>query len=146
MFDAEFGAQVYNQTRQWGSRTSVGSIDQRGKPDELKKPLPYYGAAYLYQRNDRNNWFIEDSDYVKLRELSIRYTLDESTLSVLGMLGVERATLNLTGRNLKTLTGYHGHDPEVGKNSFGGSAAVGRIDEYFYPNYRSLGIDLEIVF
>jgi TonB-linked SusC/RagA family outer membrane protein len=144
LFDGEFGGMIMNQTRQWGSRTSVASIDQRNKPDELKKPLPYYGAAKLYAGNIRNDWFVERADFVKLRELSVRYTLRERDLPA--FLGVSRATVNLTGRNLKTLTGYIGHDPEVGKSSFGGSAAVGRIDEYFYPNYRSFGLDIELVF
>jgi TonB-linked SusC/RagA family outer membrane protein len=144
LFDGEFGGMIMNQTRQWGSRTSVASIDQRNKPDELKKPLPYYGAAKLYAGNIRNDWFVEKADYVKLRELSVRYTFNRDQLPA--ALRLSRATINLVGRNLKTFTGYIGHDPEVGKSSFGGSAAVGRIDEYFYPNYRSLGIDIELVF
>jgi hypothetical protein len=144
LFDGEFGGMIMNQTRQWGSRTSVASIDQRNKPDELKKPVPYYGATKLYAGNIRNDWFVEKADFVKLRELSLRYTLQQGALPA--FLGVSRATINLTGRNLKTFTSYIGHDPEVGKSTFGGSAAIGRIDEYFYPNYRSFGLDIELVF
>ena len=147
LFEGEFGAQVMNQTRQWGSRSAVGAIDQRGKPEELKKPLPYYGAAFLYDRNNRNDWFVEDGDFVKLRELSVRYTFDQTNLpGFLSQAGFDRATINLAGRNLITWTGYLGHDPEVGKTTFGGSAAIGRIDEYFYPNYRQIGLDVELVF
>jgi TonB-linked SusC/RagA family outer membrane protein len=144
LFDGEFGGMIMNQTRQWGSRTSVASIDQRNKPDELKKPVPYYGATKLYAGNLRNDWFVEKADFIKLRELSVRYTLQQQDLPA--FLGVSRATINLTGRNLKTFTNYIGHDPEVGKSTFGGSAAIGRIDEYFYPNYRSFGLDVELVF
>ena len=147
LFEGEFGAQIMNQTRQWGSRSAVGAIDQRGKPEELKKPLPYYGAAFLYDRNNRNDWFVEDGDFVKLRELSVRYTFDQNSLpGFLSQAGFDRATINLAGRNLITFTGYLGHDPEVGKTTFGGSAAIGRIDEYFYPNYRQIGLDVELVF
>jgi TonB-linked SusC/RagA family outer membrane protein len=148
LFDGEFGAQIYHQTRQWSCRDNrCAEADQRAKPDELKKPLAYYGAQGVYAQNTNNSWFVEDGDYVKLREVSLRYTLDGNTLpSFLGRIGVERATINLSGRNVKTWTKYPGYDPEVGKNTFGGSAAIGRIDEYFYPNYRSFGIDLELVF
>ena len=147
LFEGEFGAQIMNQTRQWGSRSAVGSIDQRGKPEELKKPLPYYGAAFLYDRNNRNDWYVEDGDFVKLRELSVRYTFDQNSLpGFMSQVGFDRATINLAGRNLVTFTGYQGHDPEVGKTTFGGSAAIGRIDEYFYPNYRQIGLDVELVF
>ena len=144
VFDAEFGGEIYDQSRQWGSRTSTASIDQRNKPEELKKPLIYYGAVSLYAANARNDFFIEDGTYIKLRELSLHYRFDEQDLP--DFLRMTRATINLTGRNLKTFTSYVGPDPEVGLATLGGSAAVGRVDEYFYPNYRSIGLDVELVF
>ena len=144
LFDAEFGGAIMNQSRQWGSRTSVASIDQRNKPEELKKPVSYYGPNFLYAGNIRNDFFVERSDFIKLRELSFHYNLSEQDIP--GILQFTRATINLTGRNLHTFTSYVGADPEVGKSTFGGSAAVGRIDEYFYPNYRSFGLDVELVF
>ncbi|MCA9737443.1 MAG: SusC/RagA family TonB-linked outer membrane protein [Gemmatimonadetes bacterium] len=148
LFDSEFGAQVYNQTMQWRCRDGhCPMMDQTGKPDERQKPVTYYNALGFYSNNRNNSYFTEDADYIKLRELSVRYSLPESQLpAALQRLGISRATVNLTGRNLKTWTDYRGFDPEVGKNTFGGSAAVGRIDEYFYPNFRSVGLDLELVF
>ncbi|MDH5589657.1 MAG: SusC/RagA family TonB-linked outer membrane protein, partial [Gemmatimonadota bacterium] len=148
LFDAEFGAQVYNQTAQWRCRDGhCPMMDQFGKSPETMKPITYYNARGMYSNNKNNSYFTEDADYVKLRELSVRYTLGGDQLpSMMQGWGISRATLNLTGRNLHTWTEYRGFDPEVGKNTFGGSAAVGRIDEYFYPNFRSVGFDIEIVF
>jgi TonB-linked SusC/RagA family outer membrane protein len=148
LFDMELGAQVYNQTMQWRCRDGhCPMMDQTGKPDESQKPITYYNALGLYQNNKNNSAFTEDADYVKLRELSIRYTLPEGSMpTIMRRAGISQLTINLTGRNLKTWTRYSGFDPEVGKNTFGGSAAVGRIDEYFYPNYRSIGVDIELVF
>ncbi len=148
LFDAEVGAQVYNQTMQWRCRDGFcPMLDQAGKPDSLQKPITYYNVQGLYQNNKNNSAFTEDADYLKLRELSFRYTLQKGSMpAFLQRIGISQATINLTGRNLKTWTGYRGFDPEVGKNTFGGSAAVGRIDEYFYPNFRSLGFDIELVF
>jgi TonB-linked SusC/RagA family outer membrane protein len=148
LFDAEVGAQVYNQTMQWRCRDGhCPMMDQTGKPDSLQKPITYYNTQGFYQNNKNNSYFTEDADYLKLRELSFRYTLQERSMpGFLQRIGLSQVTLNLTGRNLKTWTGYRGFDPEVGKNTFGGSAAVGRIDEYFYPNFRSLGFDIELVF
>jgi hypothetical protein len=148
LFDAEVGAQVYNQTMQWRCRDGhCPALDQAGKPDSLQKPITYYGVQGFYQNNKNNSYFTEDADYLKLRELSFRYTLQQGSMpGFLRKAGLSQLTINLTGRNLKTWTGYTGFDPEVGKNTFGGSAAVGRIDEYFYPNFRSLGLDFELVF
>ena len=144
VFDAEFGGDIYDQSRQWGSRTSVASIDQRNKPEELEKPVVYYGAVSLYAANIRNDFFLESATYIKVRELSVHYTLAERDIP--SWLLASRATINLTGRNLHTFTSYVGADPEVGLASLGGSAAVGRVDEYFYPNFRSFGLDVEMVF
>ncbi|MBI3983338.1 MAG: SusC/RagA family TonB-linked outer membrane protein [Gemmatimonadetes bacterium] len=148
LFDAERGAQVYNQTMQWRCRDGhCPMMDQTGKPDSLQKPITYYNALGVYQNNKNNSYFTEDADYLKVRELSFRYTLRGGGMpAFLRSVGLSQVTINLTGRNLKTWTGYRGFDPEVGKNTFGGSAAVGRIDEYFYPNFRSLGFDIELIF
>jgi hypothetical protein len=148
LLDSEWGAQVYNQTMQWRCRDGhCPMLDQTGKSEELQKPITYYNAIGFYSNNKNNSYFTEDADYIKLREVSFRYTVPETSLPpMLQRFGVSQATINLTGRNLKTWTDYTGFDPEVGSNTFGGSAAVGRIDEYFYPNFRSLGIDLELIF
>ena len=120
--------------------------DQRRKVDELKKPTAYYNRGGVYASNDNNSWFMERSDFIKLREVSLRYTVNEGSLPSFLRLGIERAAINLTGRNVHTWTGYPGTDPEVGSDTFLGSAVVGRVDEYTYPNYRSFGIDIEVVF
>src|SRR6185503_20926075 len=70
LFDAEFGGEIMDQSRQWGSRTSVASIDQRNKPTELEKPIVYYGPVNLYAGNIRNDFFVERADFIKFREMS----------------------------------------------------------------------------
>ena len=55
--------------------------------------------------------FVEDGSFVKLREASIRYTLDQPWVQE--RLRVRSATLSLAGRNLHTWTDYSGIDPEV---------------------------------
>ena len=52
------------------------------------------------------------ADFIKLRELSIGYTLPQS---VAGRVGAKSATITLAGRNLAIwkLKGYPGNDPEV---------------------------------
>jgi TonB-linked SusC/RagA family outer membrane protein len=146
LLDGEWGAQIYNMSQQWQCRDwHCEPADMRGVPDELKKPISYFGA--LQARNQPNSAFVEDADFVKLREVSIRYTLTEDVLpGLMTRAGVSQATINLIGRNVKTWTDYKGFDPEVGADSFGGSAVVGRVDEWFVPNFRSFGIDVELIF
>jgi TonB-linked SusC/RagA family outer membrane protein len=57
--------------------------------------------------------FIEKADFIKLRELSITYYAPDG---IARALRVGRASFTLTGRNLATITGYTGIDPEVNGN------------------------------
>ena len=149
LLDGAFGGKIYNQTAAFVCQNHLcPEADQRLKTDELKKPINTYGATVgFYLANENNSWFIEDGTYVKLREVSLRYTLNRSSLpSFIGKVGLSRATLNLIGRNLKTFTQYSGTEPEVGQDQFLGSSVIGRVDEYSYPNFRSVGIDIELAF
>jgi hypothetical protein len=58
--------------------------------------------------------FIEDGDFVKLREMSVALMAPDRLTRRFGTSGLR---LTLSGRNLKTWTDYRGVDPEV--NTFG---------------------------
>jgi TonB-linked SusC/RagA family outer membrane protein len=57
--------------------------------------------------------FIENADFLKFREFSVTYFAPEA---VARAMRATRASFTLTGRNLKTWTGYTGIDPEVNGN------------------------------
>jgi TonB-linked SusC/RagA family outer membrane protein len=149
LLDAEFGADIYNMTKQWGYRDNKhGDIDQGGKPEDLKKPRAYYQR--LYSARSFSDHFVEDGSYVKLRELAARYTFRGDALSRIGIGGVDRVTVGLIGRNLFTWSDYSGYDPEIGAaGSVGGGAnhaAISRFDGFGYPNFRNFTANVEIVF
>jgi hypothetical protein len=94
----------------------------------------------LYNVNADNSNYVEDGTYIKLRELALRYTIDQSALSRIGGgLGLESAAISITGRNLLTFTDYTGYDPEVG-------GIIGGDDSYQYPNFRTITAVLELIF
>ncbi|HEX6630747.1 MAG TPA: SusC/RagA family TonB-linked outer membrane protein [Gemmatimonadaceae bacterium] len=138
LVDAQVGGNAYNQTRQrmfqYGRH---GDVDQAGKPQELKKPVDYY--SQLYNANSVVDYFVEDAGFVKLRELSLAYTVPTAALNRFGNLGVEGLRLSLIGRNLLTFTDYKGYDPEVG-------SALTRLDSFDYPRYRTITGSVEITF
>lgn len=57
--------------------------------------------------------FIEKADFLKLRELSLTYYAPDAMARAMRM---SRLSFTLTGRNLATITGYTGIDPEVNGN------------------------------
>jgi TonB-linked SusC/RagA family outer membrane protein len=149
LFQGEFGPEIYSTTQQWESTSGVptgAQHDEGFKPEERQKPVGYYFT--LYDVNINNDHWVRDGTYVKLRELSLRYTFPREHLErLLGTAASpDRISVNVVGRNLLTWTDYTGYDPEVGRSDFLGSAVVGRIDEYSYPNFRSVGLDVEVVF
>ncbi len=149
LLDGEFGSQIYNRTRQWAYREKrSGDQDQAGKADEFKKPVAYYES--LYNVNAMNSWFVEAGDFVKLREVSLTHSVSPRMLDSYFGGRVSRLEIQLIGRNLLTFTDYSGYDPEVGfndgENRGGGSQAIGRIDTYQYPNYRTISASVRLVF
>ncbi|HSM02986.1 MAG TPA: SusC/RagA family TonB-linked outer membrane protein [Longimicrobiales bacterium] len=149
LLDGEFGADVYNQTRHYAYRDNRSADqDQAGKSSELQKSIDYY--QILYNTNDTSGWFVEDGTFVKIREASLRYTLNQDLVDRLfGGIGINGLSVNLIGRNLLTFTDYQGYDPEAGtgaQGSGGGSEAIGRVDNFGYPNFRTFTASLELIF
>ena len=143
LFDAQVGGDVYSRTEQWGfgieQRSAEG--DQAGKSDANKKPTRYYN-----QSGGTSERFIFDGSYVKLRELSVKYTFDQTQLK--GVLGLSKLSLGVIGRNLLSWDNYdRGTDPEVGISTGStGSAVISKIDSFTYPNFRSFTGYFEIEF
>jgi len=146
LLDGEFGADIYNHTLQYGYRDQTsGDQDMYGLPDFKKKPIDYH--QLLYNVNANSGWFVEDGTFVKVREASLRYQFDRDQIQRWfgGAFGMENLSINVIGRNLLTFTDYRGYDPEAGYGS-GGSEAIGRVDSFGYPNYRTISVSLETIF
>ncbi|HUF51533.1 MAG TPA: SusC/RagA family TonB-linked outer membrane protein [Longimicrobiales bacterium] len=143
LFESQVGGDIYSNTRQWAYRDMThGDYDQRDKAEGDKKPVDYY--QHVYNVNATTGYFVEEGGYVKLRELSLRYSIGRNVLERLfGGAGIERAGIQLIGRNLLTWTNYKGgFDPEVGS----GDATRLRFDGFGYPNFRTITGAVEIVF
>jgi TonB-dependent starch-binding outer membrane protein SusC len=89
--------------------------------------------------------YVEKADFVKLRDVSLTYTVPASYARRLRM---ESASIVLSGRNLSTWTDYTGLDPEV--NGYSNNVARGsgnnsqfvRVDAYPAPQIRRYTLTL----
>ena len=101
-----------------------------------------YGKAVLDYPLVYVSYYIENGDYWKIDNATLGYTLDSSELP--GFLGnvVQSARLYVAGRNLLTLTGYKGLDPEV--RATGLDPGVDHRDQY--PTVRTFTIGMNLVF
>jgi TonB-linked SusC/RagA family outer membrane protein len=84
--------------------------------------------------------YIEDADFVKLREVAVTLGLPRNLAQRFGSRG---ASITFAGRNLKTWTDYTGFDPEV--NSFG-QANFSTADYYSQPPVRSFTARVDLNF
>ncbi|TVQ66448.1 MAG: TonB-dependent receptor [Balneolaceae bacterium] len=85
-----------------------------------------------------SDFFVEDGSFVRLRNISLGYTLPPG---ITDRAGASRLRVYVAAQNLLTFTGYSGHDPEIG--AFG-ALNVG-IDRNIYPQARTvtMGINLD---
>jgi TonB-linked SusC/RagA family outer membrane protein len=84
--------------------------------------------------------FIEDGGFVKLREVSIGYTLDKPWVS--RSLGFSSIELRLAGRNLTSWNNYDGVDPETA--ILGAASPVRGIDYFNNPQTRSWNFSITL--
>jgi hypothetical protein len=143
LLQGSYGRKVWNEGRQWSYYDFlVNDVDQSNRTVASAKPLGYYGRGApptnnsglggFYNKLAPNSYFVEDASYAKLRELSLSYNVGP-----IG--GWGNWTASLIGRNVFTITGYHGFDPETGLvGSDTGSGAINAVDDYGYPNLRTL--------
>jgi hypothetical protein len=138
LMSIQVGGDIYNATQQrMFQNQRSGRQDQAGKPEELKKTVEYFNR--VYNGNTVNSFFVEDGTHAKLREVSVQYRLTGSRTPFLSRLGVQGLTLGLVGRNLLVISNYTGYDPEVG-------SVLNRLDDFVYPQYRTVTGRIEIEF
>jgi TonB-dependent starch-binding outer membrane protein SusC len=86
-----------------------------------------------------SNFFVEDGSYLRLRNISLGYTVPKSLTE---KIGVEKLRVYAGGRNLLTLTKYSGLNPEVGGNDI---LTMG-VDIGLYPVTKMVYFGANIVF
>jgi TonB-dependent starch-binding outer membrane protein SusC len=137
-FQGVSGNKVFNGVKHTGLNASfpgynlLAEIKNAWTPNNINATVPR-----LSYRDPNNNFgrvsdfYIEDGDYLRLKSVTLGYTLPKHLLK-----GI-RPRIYFTGQNLLTFTKYTGMDPEVGLNNFG-------MDLGMYPLSRvyMFGIDV----
>lgn len=85
--------------------------------------------------------WIEDGSFLKLKNVSIGYTLPTSLLN---RFAISRIRLYVSSQNLFVITKYTGLDPEIGIQ--GGNATQNGVDNGTYPSSRYFTFGLNVTF
>ena len=99
------------------------------------------GAAYENNITNYTTRYLENADYLKVRNISLGYTLPTS---VVKQLGISRLRFYATVHNLYTFTSYDGFDPEV--TLFPNRTTYRGYDSGSVPQLRSLVFGFNLTF
>lgn len=128
--DAVQGVDVFNAD--FRTRQGVGNGKVAEQEDLGQVPRGYINSVYQIEQ-----WRIDDGSFVKLREVSLGYSLGKVRF-------FNDLTISLSGRNLISWDNYRGYDPEV--NAGGQSTLLRGIDFGAVPIPRTYRLSLNARF
>lgn len=138
-----------NQTRRVLDRAQLELINQGGSehdpanvrvgnPDAI---LPRVSSTDPNDNHRMSSLHVEDGSFLKIRNVSIGYTLPPNIVANLGLNNV-RVYVNL--QNLYTFTNYTGFDPEIG--AYNHDVLMTGVDNGYYPAPRMYTFGLNVGF
>lgn len=151
LFQGVFGNQVQDGAGgfmsagfDWFDNQTRDQLNAWQKPGDVTM-VPQARLAY-YDGNDGatriSSRYVYDADYIRLKNLTLAYTLPTKITSKAGMSSVR---VYVTGVNILTFTDYPGWDPEVNTDYRAGNVNQGS-DFYAAPQIKSWAFGLNIGF
>ncbi|MDR1762288.1 MAG: hypothetical protein LBR55_07545, partial [Bacteroidales bacterium] len=128
----------FEQSNMSTRRLDAWSEENRGS-NEPADPNWFTNLTYF-----PNSAFIEKGSYVRLKNVTLGYTLPER---ISEKLHLQKLRVYVQGQNLITFTKYSGFDPEIGENQNLSYAGPGfGIDRGVYPQARTFVYGVNITF
>lgn len=115
------GNSVFNAVKHTGLNGSFPGYNLLAESKNAWSPTNTNTNIPVLSSTDNNNnfgrisdFYIEDASFLRLRNVSLGYTVKENWLN-----GKAKLRFFISAQNLFTITKYSGMDPEVGLNNFG---------------------------
>ena len=148
VFGYSIGGKIYNYSRQEydadGTYTDRNQMKLRPEWSRWEQPgdIATHPIA-RYNNQDKGNStstrYLEKSDFLKMRSLTLGYNLDLSQYKI------DNLRISLTGENLFVITDYSGVDPEIPINE-GDGTILGSTGPGVYPATRKFMLGLNLKF
>ena len=146
MIVGSYGNDIVNEFRKYNiSLTGKWAPTQEGfdnrwrgprQGNRFDKPSENSGGGI---RDYANSLWVENGSYLRLRDVTLGYSLPAT---LLGKLGISRVRVFISAQNYLTLTKYSGFDPEV---SWASATVVG-WDRGNYPSTKSITGGIKVDF
>ncbi|MBU2950831.1 TonB-dependent receptor [Tamlana agarivorans] len=133
------GAEIYNGARLYAY--TQGRHEEQyymWSPQNSNSGVPTFREnAFDNSIRARSDYFLEDGTYLRIRNISLGYTIPMVDTSIL-----KKARLYFTAMNPFTFTDYNGYDPEVG----GDGIFTRGVDRGNYPVSRRFIVGVQLNF
>lgn len=148
-FQGVQGNKVYNGTKVIGQgmlRLFNASTDvlNAWTPQNTDTDVPRAVSGDPNNNSRTSDRFLEDGSYLRLKNLSIGYTIPADKIGKLTGNVLSKARIYVSSQNLLTFTKYTGYDPEV--SSKYGNLLTNGIDYGQYPQARTLMVGVNLGF
>lgn len=149
------GLKLVNTTKFFTHNASTGANSSTAILNRWKNPgdiaaLPRAGQNVTAGGNLRpSDFFVEDGSFMRLRNLTLGYTLPANKIGTLTHNVLSSVRIYLAAENLLTVTNYQGFDPEVSTLDAGtGSAYIFRrgMDNFQLPQPRVFMAGIQVGF
>ncbi len=147
-FQFQFGNEIWNNTRSFaegmnGQFGQFATVRNRWTASNPTEDTRYPRAINGDPNNNRriSTRFLEDGSYLRLKNISLGYTLPERLTKKIGL---SKLRVYATGQNLITITDYSGFDPEV--STFGETNTAPGTDFLTFPQARVVLFGLNVGF
>ncbi len=140
-----YGNQIYNSLNYFLMYNGTYNLSSQMKnywtPENINTNIPRLDATSSNENLRFSDRFIEDGSYLRIKTLSIGYTLP---VAVLSKLHISKFRVYLSAQNLYSFTHYSGFDPEVGMGNQG-TLDIG-VDKGIYPQARVYQMGINVTF
>ena len=144
MFQYNYGNDIYNATRVFATQSRRGRVNMlaevadRWRPDNANNTVPVYDG---YVTNDIYSRFVEDGSFLRLKNVTLGYTLPSKLTK---KAKISKVRVYASGQNLFCISNYSGFDPEV--STAGSNPMTPGLDWGAYPKSRIFTVGLDIQF
>ncbi|KAF2340886.1 SusC/RagA family TonB-linked outer membrane protein [Flavobacterium tistrianum] len=142
-FQGAYGGKIFNALNQQLEISTLGTnaaatLNDRWTPTNPSNEIPRASSSPLGIVSER---YVEDASFLRLKLITLGYTLPKSTSK---KLGVKAVKIYVSAENLITWTKYTGYDPEV--SSYEQNNLYPGIDFGSYPNSKTFISGLNVTF
>lgn len=124
----------------WDPNTQTkGDLYMEGNQSN-KYPIAMYGKP---QDNTLIDSYVEDASFLRLSDITVTYNLPKKLLR---SVGVENASVFVSGRNLAVWTNYSGFDPEVNNSKGEANYLLPGLDLFAYPKSKMISVGFKLNF